>query len=192
MLHHSAEEACLETSHVGRKHCTQGGSLCQMRFRSLARPGEVVGIGGLKFDLEVRLARQSVAVELGSGQWKTNCNIAIDDLVYYLAGVLDEPRTFGQRYDVGSDEGLTIDQMIDICAEVQGHSHPPKFHLSLGLLEHTGPLIEHLMGLPRGAVAAGVQVAPTDLHGNPDPIRAALPRPPLSYREAVQQALRAQ
>ena len=132
-----------------------------------------------------------MAIVPGSGQQKMNCTIALDDLLYYLVGALAEPRTFGQRYDEGDDEGLTSDRMIDIVAEVQGHTHPHKFHLSLDLVVHTASFIEHVAGLPKGAVAAVAQSMDTTLLGNPTPIRAVLPRPPLSYRETVQQALRA-
>ncbi|MEJ7661783.1 MAG: hypothetical protein WKG07_20490 [Hymenobacter sp.] len=135
-------------------------------------------------------ARGRFAVVLGSGQQRFR-NIAVADLVYYLVGVLDDPRTYGQAYDVGSDEVLTYNQMIDVGADVLGRLHPRKIHLPLGLLRFFAPLIERAGKLPPGAMRGMVDSAKTDLVGDPAPIRAVLPRPPLPYRQAVAQAVAA-
>ena len=155
---------------------------------TIIRPGQIVGVGGLGFGITVGRARRRVAVVLGGGRNKMR-NIAIDDLVYYLVGVLDDPRSFGQVYDVGGDEILTNDQMIDAAAEVLGRPHPLKIHLPSAPLGVIAPLIERLSKAPRGSVRGILEVLDLDLTGDPRPIRAILPRPPLSYRQAVAQAL---
>ena len=115
--------------------------------------------------------------------------VALDDLVYYLVGVLGDPRTFGCAYDVGSDDVLTTDEMTDIAAACLGRRHPVKVHLPRALLGLVAPLIERAGRLPRGAFRGLVDSLPVDMSGDPTPLRAILGRPPLSYRQAVARAL---
>jgi len=125
---------------------------------------------------------------LGTGKNKFRC-IAIDDLVYNLIGVLNEPRAYGQVYEVGSDDVLTSDALIDVTADVTGHSHPKKIHIPLGLIRFAAPLIELLAKSPKGSIKGALGGMGADLIGNPSAIRKLLPRKPLSYKEAVAKAL---
>ncbi len=155
---------------------------------TVIRPGQIVGVGGFGFDMMVAQARRSVAIVLGNGRGKM-CNIAIDDLVHYLAGVLDDPRAYGQCFDVGCDDVLTNDQMIDTAADVLGRRHPFKVYVPQGFLGVLAPLIERLSKVPRGSVRGILDALGMDLTGDTRPIRAIVPRPPLSYRQAVARAL---
>ena len=155
---------------------------------TVLRPGQIVGVGGQGFNIMVAQARRRGAVVMGSGRQKMR-NIALDDLVYYLVGVLDDPRTYGQSYDVGCDDVLTTDQMIDVVAEVLGRRPPRKIHLPWTLLGALAPLLERMGKLPKGAVKGVAESMGADLVGDPAPIRAILPRPPLPYRQAVENAL---
>ncbi len=156
---------------------------------TVIRPGQIVGVGGRGFDMMVSQAKRPVSMNFfGGGQQKMR-NIAVDDLVYYLVGVLNDPRAYGQCYDVGCDDLLTNNQMIDITAELLGRHHPLKVDVPRALLRWLAPLIERAGKLPNGAIKGVLDGRGTDLDGDPLPIRALLPRPPLSYRQAVQRAL---
>jgi uncharacterized protein YbjT (DUF2867 family) len=152
------------------------------------RPGQIVGVGGQGFNMMMGQARRRVALVIGSGQQKFR-NIALDDLVYYLVGVLNDPRAYGKCYDVGCDDILTSDQMIDVAAEVLGRNYPVKIHLPRVLLTALAPLIERLSKVPKGALKGLLDGMKTDLVGDPMPIRTILPRPPLNYWQAVERAL---
>ncbi len=156
---------------------------------TIIRPGQIVGVGGQGFNMMVGQAKKRVAITMGTGKqmWR---NIALDDLVYYLVGVLDDPRAYGQAYDVGCDDTLTGNQMINVAAEVLGRQPPSKIHLSQTLLGALAPLIERLSKLPTGAMKGMVDSLGSDAVGDPAPIRAILPRPPLPYRQAVERALK--
>ncbi len=156
---------------------------------TIIRPGMIVGVGGQGFTMMVSNAKRRVAIVIGNGRQKFR-NIAIDDLVYYLVGVLNDNRTYGQCYDVGSDDVLTNNQMIDVAAEVLGKRHPSKFHIPLTLLSAVAPLIERMSKLPKGAMKGILDSMKTDVVGNPLPIRAILPQPLLSNRQAVERALK--
>lgn len=121
-----------------------------------------------------------VSMEHGNGKQKMR-NIAVGDLVNYPLGVLNDPRAYGQCFDVGCDDILTNDQMIDTAAEVVGRRHPIKIHVPQALLGAIAPLIERLSKFPRGSIKGLLDGLSIDLTGDPLPIRAIVPRPPLSY-----------
>lgn len=155
---------------------------------TILRPGQIVGRGGHGFDMMLGQARRRLALLLfAPGQlWR---NIALGDLLYYLIGVLAEPRSYGQRYDVGCDDVLSYRQMVDVASDMLGSRHPWKVQVPTGLLLLLAPVIERGAGLPPGALRGLLDGGEEDMVGDPAPIRAILPRPPLPYRRAVAVAL---
>ena len=165
----------------------------QLLFRSgldvsVIRPGMIVGRGGTGFDAITRGARGPAAIVLGRGTQRFR-TISVDDLAYYLVGVLDDPRSFGHAYDVGSDDVLTTGQMIDVAAARLGRRRPVKIHVPSGLLGLAAPLIERLTKMPRGAMKGLVDSLQVDMTGDPTPIRTILDRSPQTYRQALERAL---
>lgn len=156
---------------------------------TIIRPGQVIGRGGFGFNTVLSQAKRRVTITMGNGRQKWQ-NIAIDDLIYYLVGVLNAPRTYGQGYDVGDDAIMTTNQMIDITADVLGRTHPLKIPIPQKLLVVFAPLIERVSKFPPGSIKSFMDGLTTDLIGDPMPIRAILPRPPLSYRQAVERELK--
>jgi uncharacterized protein YbjT (DUF2867 family) len=156
---------------------------------TVLQPGQIVGVGGTGFDMMLSQARKSPAVMLANGKQKWR-NIAVGDLVYYLVGVLTDPRSYGQRYEVGGDDVLTNDQMLDVAADLLGKAPPTKLHLPRRLMGALAPVIERIGRLPRGAFKGLIDGMDGEMIGDPTPIRQLLPRPPLSYRQAVQRALK--
>ena len=157
---------------------------------TVIRPGQIVGAGGRGFDMMVSQAKKPVSLNLFGGGRQQMRNIAIDDLVYYLVGVLNDPRAYGQSYEVGCDDLLTNNQMMDLTAELLGRHHPIKLDVPRTLLRAFAPLIERAGKLPKDSIRGVLDGPQTDLEGDPRPIRALLPRPPLPYRQAVERALR--
>ena len=155
---------------------------------TVIQSGQMIGVGAQGFDLLVGQAKRPVAFGLGDGRQKSR-SIGIDDLTYYLTGVLAEPRTYGQCYDVGSDDILTDDEKIDVIADLLGRRHPAKVHIPLGLIAPFAPLAGRLTKLPPGAVKGLLDSLRADMTGDPAPIRAILPRTPRAFREAAQVAL---
>ncbi|MBU2665344.1 NAD(P)H-binding protein [Actinoplanes bogorensis] len=152
---------------------------------TVLRPGMIVGHGGDGFAMVERGARSRVAVLMASRRTRFR-TIAVDDLAGALTDVLDEPRAYGKAFDVGSDDVLTIDEMIDIAADHLSRKHPVKVHLPRRALAVVGPLIERVAGMPRGAVGAFVGPgSEADLVGDAKPIRALLTSPPRSFRESL-------
>jgi uncharacterized protein YbjT (DUF2867 family) len=155
---------------------------------TVIRPGMIVGRGGTGFEAVLSGAKRPIAIAMGSGKQKMR-TVAVEDLAYYLVGVLDDPRSFGHHYDVGSDDVLTMDQMINIAAECLGRQHPVKIHVPQALLGLFAPLIERASKMPRGSFKGLVDGLPVDMDGDPTPIRRLLNRPLQSYSQAVKRTL---
>ena len=155
---------------------------------TIIQPGMIVGIGGQGFNMVLANAQKRTAFVLGNGKNKFRC-VAIEDLVYNLIGVLDKTAAYGQCYEVGSDDVLTADELIDKAAEVTGHPNPSKIHIPLGLLRFAAPLIELIAKSPKGAIKGALGGLGADMVGDPSAIRQLLPRKPLTYAQAVGQAL---
>ena len=154
---------------------------------TVIRPGMIVGVGGSGFGMLASQAKKSVAVGLGGRQAMRS--IAIDDLAYYLVSVLDDPRAYGQRYDVGSDDVLTNSQMTDAVAEIFGRHPPLKLKVPKALLGVLAPVMERAGKLQKGAMSGLLDSMEADMSGDPTPIRTILPKPLLSFRQAAKRAL---
>lgn len=154
---------------------------------TVIQPGMIVGIGGQGFNMVLANAQKKRAFVIGNGRNRFRC-IAIDDLTSDLIGVLDKPDAYGKCYEVGSDDILSSDELIDAAAEVIGHPHPSKIHIPLGLLRFAAPLIQVLAKTPKGAMQGALDSLGADMIGNPSSIRKLLSRPLLSYKEAVARA----
>lgn len=155
---------------------------------TVIRPGYIMGVGGRGFDTVVSSAKRRFALTIGGNRPQMR-TIALDDLIYYLIGVLDEPRAWGQAFDVGNDDVLSSNQRINRTADFLGRRHPVKFRLPMALLGALAPLIERVAKLPTGAMTGFVDSMKVDGVGDPMPIRAILPQPPLSFQQALERAL---
>jgi nucleoside-diphosphate-sugar epimerase len=162
--------------------------LCSGLDATVIRPGMIVGAGGRGFDSIVSNAKRRISVALGGDSPKMR-TIAVDDLVYYLTGVLSDTRAYGQCYDVGNDDVLSINQLIDTTADLLGRSHPIKTQIPLPLISTFSPLIERMGKLATGAMRGFVDSINVDMIGDPLPIRTILPQPLLTFRQASEQAL---
>lgn len=84
------------------------------------RAAIVVGSGSASFEIVRDLARK-LPVMVAPKWVSSRCEpIGIRDVVSYLVGTIDEPRTLGQTLDIGCGEVLTYRRMMEICAEEQG------------------------------------------------------------------------
>jgi uncharacterized protein YbjT (DUF2867 family) len=157
---------------------------------TVLRPGMIVGHGGDGFGMVERGARRRTAVLMSSRHQRFR-TIAVDDLAHQLVALLDEPRSFGQHFDVGSDDVLTIDDMLDRTAEYLGRRRPAKIHLPRSVIARIAPVIERAARMPPGAFRGFVgEGSDADMVGDATAVRAFLDQPPRPFGEAMAQALR--
>ncbi|MCH7660677.1 MAG: NAD(P)H-binding protein [Euryarchaeota archaeon] len=86
------------------------------------RAAVIIGEESASFELIEQLtARLPVMI---TPRWvRTDCQpIAIDDVIAYLMGVLEEPETAGETYEIGGPDVLTYQSMLHITSEILGKS----------------------------------------------------------------------
>ena len=156
---------------------------------TIIRPGMIVGVGGQGYNAVVSNAKKSTAFIMGNGKQRYR-SIAISDLVYYLEGLLNEPKAFGQAYDIGGDEMYNMEQMIDLVADILKRPHPRKLHIPMGVMGTLSFILEPLMKMQKGSLKSYVDGMESELIGvDPIAIRKLLPRPLLTFEEASRKAL---
>ncbi|WP_255198278.1 NAD(P)H-binding protein [Halorarius litoreus] len=86
------------------------------------RAAIIIGEGSASFGVVSQLAKRLPVMV--TPRWvRTRCQpIAIDDVIAYLAGVLDAPETAGEMYEIGGPEVLTYEEIIRVvAAHATGH-----------------------------------------------------------------------
>ncbi len=82
------------------------------------RAAIVIGAGSASFQIIRQLAAR-LPVMVTPSWVRTECQpIYIDDVVAYLAGVLDAPETAGETYDVGGPDVLTYQEILTATARI--------------------------------------------------------------------------
>lgn len=84
------------------------------------RAAIIVGSGSASFEIIRDLSRK-LPVMITPRWVQSRCEpIGIRDVVSYLVGVLDEPRTVGETLEIGGGDVLSYADMMRLCAEEQG------------------------------------------------------------------------
>lgn len=152
------------------------------------RAGIVVGAGSAAFEV-IRDLTFHLRV-MTTPRWVRSRTqpIALDDLLDYLVGVLDELRTAGGTYDVAGPEVLTYEGMIRGFAEVVGRRVRivPVPVLSPRISSYWLDLVT---AVPANVARPLIDGLKHDLLAEDGTIRALIPLRLHSYREAVEQAL---
>jgi uncharacterized protein YbjT (DUF2867 family) len=156
---------------------------------TVLRAAIVVGAGGISWELTRQLVKNLPAMVVPRWVATRTQPIALDDVVRYLAGVIDHPEALGRVFEIGGTEQLTYLEMLQVAAEIsKGHQVPI---LQVPVL--TPRLSSYWLALVtdvdvttgRNLIdSMGTEVVVTD-HA----IRTIVPGEPLSYAESVRLAL---
>jgi uncharacterized protein YbjT (DUF2867 family) len=152
------------------------------------RAAVIVGEGNESFRIVRQLAgRLPVMV---TPRWVRNpCQpIAVDDVVAYLAGVLETPAAAGNTYEVGGPGTLTYETLLRLTADVMGRSAHvvPVPVLTPRLSAYWVDLVTDVPGDVVRPLVAGLQ---NEVTADDASIRALLPTELTPYRSAIERAL---
>ncbi|WP_203337486.1 NAD(P)H-binding protein [Nocardioides limicola] len=156
---------------------------------TVLRAAIVVGHGGISWEITRQLVKNLPAMVVP--RWVTTRTqpIAVDDVVRYLVGVVDEPRALGQVFEVGGPEQMTYLEMLQIAAEVNAGYPLPIVRVPV----LTPRLSSYWLALVTDVdVATGrhlIDSMGTEVIATDNRIREIVPGEPLSYAEAVRRAL---
>lgn len=156
---------------------------------TVLRAGIVVGAGGTSWELTRQLVKNLPAMVVPRWVSTRTQPIGIDDVIRYLAGVVDEERAIGKVFEIGGPEVLTYREMLQIAGEVASGHRPPIVTvpvLTPRLSSYWLSLVTDVdVTTGRNLIdSMGTEVIVTD-----DSIREVVPGELASYEEAVRRAL---
>ena len=87
---------------------------------TVLRAAIVVGHGGISWEITRQLVKNLPAMVVPRWVGTRTQPISIDDVVRYLAGVVDHPDAIGRVFEIGGSEQLTYKEMLAIANDVAG------------------------------------------------------------------------
>lgn len=155
------------------------------------RAGIIVGAGSAAFEVIRDLALHLRVMTTPRWVRSRTQPIALDDLLAYLVRLLDTPATAGGTFDVGGPEVLSYESMIKQFAEVNGR------HVTIIPVPVLSPRISSywldlVTAVPRNIAKPLIDGLKHDLLADGTAIRALIPIPLHTYREAVTAAIEAE
>ncbi|MFC5176389.1 NAD(P)H-binding protein [Nocardioides taihuensis] len=156
---------------------------------TVLRAAIVVGAGGISWELTRQLVKNLPAMIVPKWVTTRTQPIALEDVVHYLAGVVDLPEAMGRVFEIGGPEVLTYLEMLQVAAEVRGGHRKPIIKvplLSPSLSSHWLAFVTDVdVTTGRNLIdSMSTEVVVTD-----DSIREVVPFEPMPYAEAVRIAL---
>ncbi|WP_107774017.1 NAD(P)H-binding protein [Nocardioides sediminis] len=156
---------------------------------TVLRAAIVVGHGGISWEITRQLVKNLPAMVVPKWVGTRTQPIALDDVIRYLAGVVDKEEAFGRVFEIGGPEQLTYLEMMEVAAElINGRRIPvvPVPVLTPRLSSYWLALVTDVDATTgRNLIdSMSTEVVVTDTS-----IRDVVPGEPLGYAEAVRRAL---
>ena len=156
---------------------------------TVLRAAIVVGHGGISWEITRQLVKNLPAMVVPRWVATRTQPISIDDVVRYLAGVVDHPDAIGRVLEIGGTEQLTYREMLQLAArQMNGRTIPI---VVVPLL--TPSLSSRWLALVTDVdVTTGrnlIDSMSTEVVVRDTSIRDLVPGEPLSYEESVRRAL---
>ena len=156
---------------------------------TVLRAAIVVGHGGISWEITRQLVKNLPAMVVPKWVNTRTQPIALDDVIRYLAGVVDNEQALGRVFEIGGTEQLTYLEMMEVAAElINGRKIPvvPVPVLTPRLSSYWLALVTDVDATTgRNLIdSMSTEVVVTDTS-----IRDVVPGEPLSYAEAVRRAL---
>jgi uncharacterized protein YbjT (DUF2867 family) len=156
---------------------------------TVVRAGIIVGHGGTSWELTRQLVEHLPVMV--TPQWVSTRTqpIAADDVVTYLAGVLEPPEASGRVYEVGGPEVLRYSEMLRRVAAIENR---PLLLLPVPLLtpELSSLWLTLVTDIDAGTGRALIDSMTNEVIVRDPSIRELIPITPMSYDDAVRTALR--
>ncbi|TQL66386.1 uncharacterized protein YbjT (DUF2867 family) [Nocardioides albertanoniae] len=153
------------------------------------RAAIVVGHGGVSWELTRQLVKNLPAMVVPKWTSTRSQPVAIDDVIRYLAGVIDNEQAIGEVFEIGGPEAMTYVDMLSVASEVAtGRKLPivPVPVLTPRLSSYWLSLVTDI-DLTTGRNL--IDSMSTEVVVRDQRILDVVPGDPLPYREAVRRAL---
>jgi uncharacterized protein YbjT (DUF2867 family) len=156
---------------------------------TVLRAAIVVGSGGISWELTRQLVKNLPAMVVPKWVSTRTQPIALDDVVRYIAGVIDHPDALDRVLEIGGAEQLTYLEMLQIAAEISKGSRVPIVRVPV----LTPRLSSYWLALVTDIdVTTGrhlIDSMGTEVVVSDSAILDLVPGEPISYAESVRRAL---
>jgi uncharacterized protein YbjT (DUF2867 family) len=156
---------------------------------TVLRAAIVVGHGGISWEITRQLVKNLPAMIVPKWVGTRTQPIALDDVIRYIVGVVDNEQALGRVFEIGGTEQLTYLDMMEVAAElINGRRLPvvPVQVLTPRLSSYWLALVTDVDATTgRNLIdSMSTEVVVTDTS-----IRDVVPFEPLTYEESVRRAL---
>ena len=178
-----------ELSHHLRSRQNVARILCQGRVPvTVLRAAIIIGHGGASFELMHDLVRRLplMAIPLAID---TRCQpLALQDVIRYLTGCLENEATLGQSYDIGGPEVVTYHQLLERIARQanQVNLYFPVIKVPLSVFGRIAALVSNVPASVAVPLLEGLNI---EVVCTEQRIRDILPIPLTSLDEAIALAI---
>lgn len=157
---------------------------------TVLRAAIVVGAGGISWEMTRQLVKNLPAMVVPKWADTRTQPIAIDDVIRYLGGVIGVEKAYGQVYEIGGADRLTYIEMLQQAGEVINGRRVPI--VTVPVL--TPRLSSHWIGLVTNVDATTasnlIDSMSTEVLQTDYTIQDVVPGDPMTYKEAVERAIR--
>ncbi len=156
---------------------------------TVLRAAIVVGAGGISWEITRQLVKNLPAMIVPKWAKTMTQPIGIDDVVRYLAGVVDHPDALGRVFDIGGPEPLSYLQMLEQAAEVMNGRRMPVVTVPLLTPKLSSHWISFVTDVDTTTGKNLIDSMATEVVVRDHAIRDLVPGEPMAYQDAVRQAL---
>jgi uncharacterized protein YbjT (DUF2867 family) len=156
---------------------------------TVIRAGIIVGHGGISWELTRQLVEHLPVMVTPKWVATRTQPIAVDDVVAYLAGVLEPPAASGQVYEVGGPDVLPYSAMLCRVAAIENR---PLLILPVPLLTPwlSSLWLTAVTDIDIGTGRVLIDSMTNEVIVRDQSIKDLIPIQPMSYDDAVRAALR--
>jgi uncharacterized protein YbjT (DUF2867 family) len=148
----------------------------------------IIGAGSVPFEAIRDMVNHLPGMLLPKDVHHCSEPIALDNLIYYLLGVMNNHTAYNQIYDVTGPNRMRYLDQVQTYAKVTGKKFKalPTSLVTVGMVRVGMPLFS---SAPKGVISALLGGLKEDILGDDRAIRALLPQKLLDYEEATRRAV---
>jgi uncharacterized protein YbjT (DUF2867 family) len=167
--------------------CLRSGKVPVIEIRA----GIIVGPGSAAYEVMRDLVYHLPLMITPKWVQSRSSPIALDNLLYYLERIADEPAAVGRIFDAGGPEYLSYEQMMCIFGEVIGR-RPIIVRVPLLSPRLSSYWLGLVTSVPASIARALIGGLRHDIPAHDEPLRALIPQRLRPFREAVLDSLAAE
>lgn len=156
---------------------------------TVLRAAIVVGAGGISWEITRQLVRKLPAMVVPKWASTMTQPIAIDDVVRYLAGVVDNDEAKNRIFEIGGADRLSYLEMLQQAAEVMNGHRVPIVKVPVLTPQLSSRWIGLVTDVDSTTGRHLINSMSTEVVVHDDSIKDVVPGEPMHYQEAVRRAV---